>query len=71
MDDVDNLTQREETFYKYQRMQQVERAARREIMPTGRCHYCDDEINATTHVRLFCSTECRDDWEMVHDKQRR
>jgi len=71
MDDVDQLTAREETFAVYQRRQQEINAAKREIQPTGDCHYCCDTINDPEHPqRLFCSIGCRDDWEMSNNHKR-
>ncbi|PFH10878.1 hypothetical protein BCF11_3312 [Collimonas sp. PA-H2] len=34
----------------------------------GRCHYCDDDV---AHGRLFCNTDCRDDYQKEQEALRR
>lgn len=34
--------------------------AKDRIEPTGRCHWCDEITNDTA---LFCTSECRDDYD--------
>lgn len=33
---------------------------REQIRPVGRCWYCKETL---TETMLFCSSECRDDWD--------
>jgi len=34
--------------------------ASRELQPSGACHWCNEYVKGD---KLFCSSECADDWE--------
>jgi hypothetical protein len=34
--------------------------ASRELQPIGACHWCNDYVKGD---KLFCSSECAEDWE--------
>lgn len=38
----------------------LKKAKREALVPTGRCHNCDETIQPG---QRFCDTDCRDDWE--------
>lgn len=42
----------------------AQRRRTRELEPTGSCHYCGNTDGIAT--RLFCDTDCADDWEYEH-----
>ena len=37
--------------------------------PTGRCYYCNDIIEDAS--RVYCSSECRDDYELIEEARKR
>lgn len=34
-----------------------------ELKPKGICHYCDEGISSSANNKLFCDTDCRDDYD--------
>lgn len=44
------------------------KAKKRELKPTGRCHWCEERIGRD---QLFCDHDCRDDWQNEQDRKRR
>jgi len=39
-----------------------------QLVADGHCHYCDEDID---HARLFCNTDCRDDYQKEQEAKRR
>lgn len=44
------------------------RAAAQSLDPTGRCHWCDEEIGER---RIFCDADCADDYKWYADARKR
>lgn len=59
MDDVDMTSDRMAQEIEFSR-QQLARSTRRQLIPSGLCYNCDEEV---TEKQLFCDGDCRKDWE--------
>lgn len=61
MDEADITSQRQE-----QELAFLLRARRPvQIQPKGACYFCDEPVS---DKRLFCDSDCRDDWERRQKK---
>lgn len=63
MDDADRTSDREEI-----EMAQALKAVsnrKREIEPNGACHFCEE---AVLQDKLFCDSDCAQDWEKRRGK---
>jgi hypothetical protein len=46
---------------------QKERAARTALIQIGRCYFCEADVGGG---RLFCDSDCRDDFELEQKRRR-
>jgi hypothetical protein len=46
---------------------QKERAARTALIQIGRCYFCEADVGVG---RLFCDSDCRDDFELEQKRRR-
>ena len=47
----------------------IKNARQQKMLPSvGHCYYCNDDVE---NGRRFCSPECREDWELEQEANRR
>lgn len=49
-------------------MARARRELERSLPSIGICHHCESPVQ---NGRIFCSKECSDDWQALHDAKKR
>lgn len=78
MDEADKVDMHLEILLQAQRSAIANKASKRELEPTGQCHFCEEPVTDVTYTgkdgqsvttkRLFCDAECSKDWEKYHGR---
>lgn len=65
-DEVDQAAEKAETLFNFKLAEARHKAQKRELQPTGRCHYCEEEVGGSL---LWCNSGCREDWEYLKERR--
>lgn len=58
MDEIDQAQQLSQDFV--ERAIEANRKVEHKLLPRNKCYNCDDSVEGE---KLFCSDECREDWQ--------
>lgn len=63
-DEIDRASDLQAAFEAFNLAELRAKVNRREIHPTGNCHWCGDKVDEA--LKLFCNPECSEDWHKYH-----